>query len=138
MGGQLCLAEPLPLPEFGDSPADLDKQCITSHPLHHRRWREFSALSILDGMKSEIYNAHAGLNWGFDMALESLRLLQEQGVLTVQFVHDHTIMVEELKAGINRKIHEVLNDTELEGWTRFGKLRLEIEARNRGKAGNGK
>lgn len=89
-------------------------------------------------MKSGIYNAHAGLNWGFDMALESLRLLQGQGVLGVQFVHDHAIMVEELKAGINRKIHEVLNDTELEDWTRFGKLRLEIEARNRGKAGNGK
>ena len=89
-------------------------------------------------MKCEIYNAHAGLNWGFDMALESLRLLQEQGVLTVQFVHDHTIMVEELKAGINRKIHEVLNDAELEDWTRFGKLRLEIEARNSGKTGNEK
>lgn len=87
-------------------------------------------------MKSEIYNAHSGLNWGFDMALESLRLLQEQGVLTVQFVHDHTIMVEELKAGINRKIHEKLNATELEDWARLGKLRLGIEARNGGKSGN--
>ena len=89
-------------------------------------------------MKSEIYNAHAALNWGFDMALASLRMLQEQGVLTVQFVHDHTVMVGELKAGINRKIHEVLNDTELEDWARFGRLRLEIEARNKGKTGNGK
>lgn len=88
-------------------------------------------------MKSKIYGAHAALNWALEMALESLKLLQEQGVLTLQFVHDHTVMVEELKAGINRKIHEKLNDAELEDWTRLGKLRREIEARNRGEAGGG-
>jgi len=37
-------------------------------------------------MKSEIYNALATINRGFDVALESLTILEQEGVLSNDYV----------------------------------------------------
>jgi len=49
-------------------------------------------------MKSEIYNALAGLNRGFDAALESLKALQQEGVVAIEYVQAQTEMIEEIRA----------------------------------------
>ena len=41
-------------------------------------------------MKAEIYNALATLNRGFDFALESLAILEQEGVITVEYVQQQT------------------------------------------------
>src|SRR5215469_15565662 len=40
-------------------------------------------------MKSEIYNALATINRGFDVALESLTILEQAGVLSNDYVQQH-------------------------------------------------
>lgn len=80
-------------------------------------------------MKAEIYNALAALNRGFDVVLESLTILQQQGLATAEYVEYQTVLAEELRAGINHRIHDVLKTTELEDWTRFARARITIEAK---------
>lgn len=79
-------------------------------------------------MKAEIYNALASLNRGFDAAIEALKVLQEEGVLTADYVQDNNVFVEELRAGINHMIVENLAARETEDWAHFGKMRSAIEA----------
>ena len=58
-------------------------------------------------MKSEIYNALATLNRGFDAALESLTVLQQEGVITGDYLQQKTEVAEEMRAGLN---HLILNN----------------------------
>jgi hypothetical protein len=80
-----------------------------------------------ENMKSEIYNALAGLNRGLDVAVESLTVLLGQGVLTAEYVERHTVMVEELRAGLNHMTVEKLHSREEEDWEQFGRMRITIE-----------
>ena len=80
-------------------------------------------------MKSEIYNALASLNRGFDVALEALKVLQQEQVLTAEYVQDQTVLAEELRAGLNHRTTEKLNAREAQDWGHFGKLRTAIEER---------
>lgn len=78
-------------------------------------------------MKAEIYNALASLNRSFDVVLESLKVLQEEGALTADYVQDNSVFVEELRAGINHMIVEKLAARETDDWAHFGKMRITIE-----------
>ena len=80
-------------------------------------------------MKAEIYNAPAGLNRGFDVVLESLKVLQENGVVTAEFVSDNNTIIQELWSGINWTIVHKLNAREIEDRDHFGKMRSNIEER---------
>lgn len=80
-------------------------------------------------MKAEIYNALAALNGGFDLVGESLAILREKKIMTTQYAQSQEVAVEELRAGINQKTVEKLNDRETEDWARLGKMRSGIEAR---------
>ena len=80
-------------------------------------------------MKTQIYDALAAFNRGFDASLESLTVLQQQGLVTPEYVEYQTILAQELRAGINHRILNVLKTTEMEDWTHFAKARIETEAR---------
>ena len=80
-------------------------------------------------MKGEIYNALAALNRGFDLVAESLEILREKKILTKEYAQSQEVAVEELRAGINQKSVEKLNEREMEDWARLGKMRTAIEAR---------
>jgi len=80
-------------------------------------------------MKTDIYNTLAGLNRGFDLTLESLNTLQEQGVLTPEYVQDQTPLIEELRAGLNHMILDKLEMREPEDWAQFGKTWNAVELR---------
>ena len=80
-------------------------------------------------MKAEIYNVLAALNRGFDLVAESLAILREKKILTTQYAQGQEVAAEELRAGINRKTVEKLNEPEMEDWARLGKMRSAIEAK---------
>jgi len=80
-------------------------------------------------MKAESYDSLATLNRGFDSALESLKVLQEEGVLSVDYVQDQTVLVEEVRAGLNYRIVQRLSARETEDRDHFEKMRVTIEAR---------
>jgi hypothetical protein len=80
-------------------------------------------------MKAEVYNALASLNRSFEIILESLKTLHENGVISKQFVQDQTIVTQELCAALNFMIVQRLTSRETEDVDHFGKMRSAIETR---------
>ena len=80
-------------------------------------------------MKSEIYNALAAINRGFDMTLESFAVLQQAGVLDTAYVQQQTEITEEIRAGLNHMILDKMESREEDDWANFGKMRRDTEAR---------
>ena len=85
----------------------------------------------LTDIKAEIYNALAGLNRGFDMALESLAILWQEGVVTTDYVQQQTEAIELLRAGINSLILGKLEAREIEDREHYGKMHTATEAQLR-------
>ena len=82
-------------------------------------------------MKGEIYNALAAINRSFDVALESLTILRDEGILTADYLEDQKALTEELRAGVNHMIVDKLQSREAADWAHFGQMRLTIEAKAR-------
>jgi len=80
-------------------------------------------------MKAGIYDALAALNRGFDMTLESLKVLQQEGVVTSEYVQQQMEITEENRAGINALILNRLETRERDDCDHFGKMRVTTEAR---------
>jgi hypothetical protein len=83
-------------------------------------------------MKSKIYDAHASLNAGCDLTLESLTTLQQEGVLTADYVQQQTEILEEIRAGMNARIHNKMQSREREDEDHYGKMRATTARRMRG------
>jgi len=79
-------------------------------------------------MKAETYNALASLNRGFDVALESLKILHEEGVLTGEYVQQQLEATEALRAGINSLILNKLEAREIADREHYVKMRDATEA----------
>jgi len=80
-------------------------------------------------MKTEVYSALASMNRSFEIVLESLKILHENGVLSEEFTHDQSLMTQERCAVINYMIVQRLTTRETEDVDHFGKMRSAIEAR---------
>lgn len=87
-------------------------------------------------MKTEIYNALASLNRSFDVVLESLKTLREQGLLSLEYVQKKTEVVEEVRSGLNTMILNELHQREVEDRQHYAQMRRATEAQL--KAINGK
>jgi hypothetical protein len=84
-------------------------------------------------MKSGLYDAHAALNRGFDMIIESLKTLHGHGVFGGDYLEQQTEIMEELRAGINRLVHNKLGKREQEDEEHYGKMRENTGKRRKGK-----
>lgn len=82
--------------------------------------------------KSETYNAHAGLNRGCDVMLESLAILKEQGVVTADYVQQQLEILEETRSAMNGHIHNVMQTRERDDQDHYGKMRETTARRLRG------
>lgn len=80
-------------------------------------------------MKAEIYNALAAINRGIDLMLESLTVLQKEGVVTDQYVELESEIAEEKRADMNRLILNKLQSKETEDLEHYSKVRKTTEKR---------
>ena len=80
-------------------------------------------------MKTEIYDALAALNRGFETVLESLKVMQEQGVINAEYVQRQREITEEFRADINALLLNKLQTRESDDRDHFGKMRSATEAR---------
>lgn len=78
-------------------------------------------------MKSEIYNALASLNRSLDLAFESLKALQEQGVITADFANDNSVRLNKLWADMNYMIVHQRSRFELEDRDHYGQMLETID-----------
>lgn len=77
-----------------------------------------------------------GFPWGSVTSAPGVRALRSRPfnilfVLSADYVEQQSTAIEELRAGVNHRMHEVLRGKELKDWTRFGKMRITIEERRR-------
>jgi len=79
-------------------------------------------------MKAEIYNALACLNRSFDVVLESLNVLREEGVLSREYVQKKAEVVEEVRSGLNTMILNELHGREIEDRQHYAKMRAATQA----------
>ena len=82
-------------------------------------------------MKSEIYSALANLNRSFDVVLESLNILREQGVVSVDYMQRQTEIIEEVRSGLNGMILDRLGGREREDREHYAKMRTTTATRLR-------
>lgn len=88
-------------------------------------------------MKCETYNAQAGLNRGCDLMLESLTILKEQGVITMDYVQQQLEILEEIRSGMNRHLHNILQSRERDDENHYGKMRENTALRLREQVSEG-
>lgn len=81
-------------------------------------------------MKTELYNALASLNRGFDVALESIKVLQEEGVLNAHHVEIRVVLIEKLRAEINQVILNQLQTRENHDQEHFENMQAAGEKAN--------
>jgi hypothetical protein len=81
-------------------------------------------LSTGEEMKAEIYNALACLNRSFDVVLESLNVLREEGVVTAEYVQKKMEIIEEMRSGLNTMILNQLHERETEDREHYAKMRM--------------
>jgi len=79
-------------------------------------------------MKSEVYNAIAALNRSFDVVSESLTILQQEGVVSPDYVQRKREITEEVRSDINAFLMNKLESREKEDRDHFGKMRMATEA----------
>lgn len=53
-------------------------------------------------MKPEVYKTLAELNREFDKVLEALKVMEQDGVLTAEYVQEKKEVIEEMRAQIRR------------------------------------
>jgi hypothetical protein len=75
-------------------------------------------------MKSEIYNAIASINRSFDVTLESLTILKNEGVVNADYVQQQTEITQEIRAAINQLVLSNLEEREDEDRDHWGKMRI--------------
>jgi|SRR5579864_8714600 len=100
--------------------------------IYYSRFAAYSTTGASKPMKAETYNAHAGLNRGCDVMLESLTILKEQGVVTADYVQQQLEILEEIRAGMNALIHNKMQTRERDDEDHFGKMRETTARRLRG------
>lgn len=83
-------------------------------------------------MKSGIYNAIAGFNRSFDVAQESLAILEQEGVITADYLQEQTEKAEEFRVGVNRLLHNKLGTREQADEEYYSKMRQNSEKRREG------
>lgn len=75
-------------------------------------------------MKSEIYHAIASINRSFDVTLESLTILKNEGVVNADYVQQQTEITQEIRAAINQLVLSNLEEREDEDRDHWGKMRI--------------
>jgi hypothetical protein len=78
-------------------------------------------------MKAGIYAALSQFNSSFEQMEAGLKSLQENGVVTAEFVRDQSTIAEELRAAINCTILSKLIARETEDQDHYGKMRGTIK-----------
>jgi|SRR5579864_3649684 len=87
-------------------------------------------MAAIDATKKlHIYHTHYRLNLSFSNIVTHCRTLQEAGLFTARSTRLFQGYAQELQAEINQELLETMHQTELDDWSRFGKIRQAEEKR---------
>src|SRR5690242_2405375 len=81
--------------------------------------------------KLGVYETLHSLNQAFEQVLSSLAHLHDFPFFRREFLREIQVVVEETRAWVNFDLMEVMHSREQDDWTRFGRLRLQLEKKYR-------
>jgi hypothetical protein len=87
----------------------------------------------LEQVKADVYETWAVINRAFEHIITALNKLEKTGVLKWDYVHNHSVITNDLWAKINSQIMADVGRREADDRNHYGKMRATIERRIRGR-----
>ena len=73
------------------------------------------------------YDVLFEMNDGFEQAVRAIRKLQDLGIFAPQFAEIRRLATEQIRAETNRRVHEILQESEARDASRFEQERIKRE-----------
>jgi hypothetical protein len=87
----------------------------------------------LEQVKADVYETWGVINRGFEQIVTALHKLEKTGVLKWDYVHNQSVITNDLWAKINSHVMEAVGRREADDRNHYGKMRATIERRIRGR-----
>jgi hypothetical protein len=88
----------------------------------------------LEQVKADVYETWGVINRGFEQIVTALHKLEKTGVLKWDYVHNQSVITNDLWAKINTGIMAEVNRREEEDdRSHYGKMRASLERRTKGR-----
>ena len=87
----------------------------------------------LEQIKADVYETWAVINRAFEQIMTALDKLEKRGVLKWDYVHNQSTITNDLWAKINSHIMTEVGRREADDRNHFGRMKVTIERRTRGK-----
>jgi hypothetical protein len=81
----------------------------------------------LEQMKADVYEAWAAINRAFEQVVTALHKMEKAGLLKWDYVHNQSVLTNDLWAKINCHILSEVNTRELDDRNHYGKMRSALE-----------
>jgi hypothetical protein len=88
---------------------------------------ETEEIMELEQTKAEVYETWAAINRAFEQIITALDKLEKRGVLKWDYVHNQSVITNDLWAKINCHILSAINTRELDDRSHYGKMRATLE-----------
>lgn len=92
---------------------------------------ELDDLKELHETKADVYETWAVINRAFEQVITALDKLQKRGVLKWDYVHNQSVITNDLWAKINSHIMGEVNRRELDDRNHFSRMRASLEKRRK-------
>lgn len=83
--------------------------------------------------KAEVFETWAVINRGFEQIISALEKLQKTGVLKWEYVHNQSVITNDLWAKLNTGIMAEVNRREIDDRSHYAKMRASLEKRPKGR-----
>ena len=87
----------------------------------------------LEQVKADVYETWGVINRAFEQIVTALHKLEKTGVLKWDYVHNQSVITNDLWAKMNSHIMEAVGRRETDDRNHFGKMRATLERRVRGR-----
>lgn len=87
----------------------------------------------LEQVKADVYETWGVINRAFEQIVTAFHKLEKTGVLKWDYVHNQSVITNDLWAKINSHIMEEVGRREADDRNHYGKMRATIERRSKGR-----
>jgi hypothetical protein len=88
-----------------------------------------NAETELEQTKADVYETWAVINRAFEQIITALNKLEKTGVLKWDYIHNQSVITNDLWAKLNTGIMAAVNRREEDDRSHYGKMRATIERR---------
>jgi hypothetical protein len=104
-----------------------------NHIVEHKNMDIESEEMQLEQVKADVYETWGVINRAFERIVTALNKLEKTGVLKWDYVHNQSVITNDLWAKINTGIMAEVSRREEDDRSHYGKMRASLERRTKGR-----